>query len=339
MKRGYMDWDKSLLPLERLAARRDLLVRQLREENLDAVVVYGDVYAADELIELTNYGPYWCNTAAVLTSAGALHLVTGHNARVNPWICQMTGIKEDQITPAGMKVPQKTAQVLRQMFPDGAKIGIVGKYTLSRSVEALRDAGFSVTYLDSFTDGLLDLRDPAYLATVEKGHRLMEAALNRALQAVPEDATIQRFCAEVEYALRSSGAMDVVLLAATEGCAFSVPKPEQARQWNLFLNVQYLGEWLVFAFPVGGDERIYDAVDRAAAQLEVGGDPSAEVEGYEISVKARVLSDQISSLNHSGTFLARHQVISISVQDRSGGGYAEKMYRMEDTGAIALGER
>ena len=48
MKRGYMNWDRALLPEPALLQRRDKLFRLLREKNLDALVVYGDVINADD---------------------------------------------------------------------------------------------------------------------------------------------------------------------------------------------------------------------------------------------------------------------------------------------------
>lgn len=223
MKRGYMDWDQALLPPQALEYRRATLARQLRREGLDAAVIYGGVNAADELIDFSNYGPYWCNTAAIITAGGRYHLVTGHNARVNPWICQITGVDESQITPAGMKVPQRTAEVLRTLLPQGGSVGLVGKYTLADSAAALRAAGFSVTSIDRFTSGLLDARDDAYRAVVDKGHRLMEDALLRVLDGAAGGGSVKQLCAEIEYALRSAGAMDVVLLASARGAGVLLP--------------------------------------------------------------------------------------------------------------------
>lgn len=339
MKRGYMDWDQALLPPQALEYRRATLARQLRREGLDAAVIYGDVNAADELIDFSNYGPYWCNTAAIITADGRYHLVTGHNARVNPWICQITGVDESQITPAGMKVPQRTAEVLRTLLPQGGSVGLVGKYTLADSAAALRAAGFSVTSIDRFTSGLLDARDDAYRAVVDKGHRLMEDALLRVLDGAAGGGSVKQLCAEIEYALRSAGAMDVVLLASARGLEFSFPREECPERWNLFVNVQFLGQWLVFGCPVGASRAGLDAaLDAAAGQLRPGCAPQAAVEGFDIEVKTRVLSDHISSLNHSGAALAPGQMFSVSACDRTAGTYVEKMFRMDGDGPAALGK-
>lgn len=338
MKRGYMDWNKTLLPQEALVSRRDALSRELKEAGIACAVVYGDVNAADELIDYTNYGPYWCNTAAIITAEGGYHLVTGHNARVNPWICQITGVEESQITPAGMKVPQKTAEILKTMLPAGAKVGIVGKYTMADAVKALREAGFEVVSLAAYTDGLMQLRDESYRGIVTKGHEIMESAIEKTLARAGEFPTVKQFCAALEYALRSSGAMDVVVLASVDGCAFSLPYEERAECWNLFVNVQYLGQWLVFALPVGGNRSALDgALEEARRQLKTGGVPEAHVEGFEITVKTHVLSDQISSLNVNSPFLAKDQVVTIAAFQKETGIYGEKMYCLNTEEAAAFG--
>lgn len=334
-----MDWDQALLPPQALEYRRACLAKQLRRDGLDAAVIYGDVNAADELIDLSNYGPYWCNTAAIVTADGQYRLVTGHNARVNPWICRITGTDESQITPAGMKVPQRTAEVLRGLLPQGGQVGLVGKYTLADADAALRAAGFSTIPMDRYADGLLDARDSAYHAVVDKGHRLMEQAIQGVLTAAPQGGSVKQLCAGLEYALRSAGAMDVVLLACARGLEFSFPQEERRERWNLFVNVQYLGQWLVFACPVGAPRAGLDAaLDTAARQLKPGCPPEAAVDGFDIQVRSRVLSDHISSLNRPGAALAQGQVFAVSAYDRAAGTYAEKMFRMGGDGPAPLGK-
>lgn len=43
MKRGYMDWNKQLLPREMVEERQKKFVQGFEEKNIDAAVVYGDV--------------------------------------------------------------------------------------------------------------------------------------------------------------------------------------------------------------------------------------------------------------------------------------------------------
>lgn len=330
MKRGYMNWDRALLPEPALLQRRDRLFRLLREKNLDALVVYGDVINADELVDCSNYGPYWCNCVAVLTAGGDYQLVTGHNARVNPWLQEMTGLPDEKIRPAGMKVPAKTAELLKELLPGGT-VGLIGKYTPATMGRALADAGFAVCYLGADSDALLARRDQAYRDTVRKGHEMMEAALEGAL-AESQGMDIRQSCARIEYALRSAGAMDVVLYAGTGDGRFSLPQDQQADCWNLYINVQYLGVWLCFACPVGAAEAAYAALDQQAARLNPGVVPEG------CGIHTSVLSDSISSLNQPGTRLAEGQVFSL-YQTGGQGAYTEKMYCMTANGAIPLGKR
>ena len=74
MKRGYMDWNKELLPQSALDQRRQALRDEAKKADVKAVIVYGDVYSADELSYYVNYAPYWCNSASVITEDDVYNL-------------------------------------------------------------------------------------------------------------------------------------------------------------------------------------------------------------------------------------------------------------------------
>lgn len=324
-----MCWDQTLLSAEALEGRRARLLSLMREEGLDALVVYGDVNNADELVDCSNYGPYWCNCAALLTAVGDYWLVTGHNARVNPWLHEMTGLPEEKIVPAGMKVADKTALQLKSLLPGGT-VGLIGKYTPAALARAITEAGFALRYLGEAADALLDERDEAQHRTVEQGHALMEQAIGAALEGCAGES-VKQCCAALEYAIRSAGAMDVVLLADT-GSGFMLPEETKAERWNLYANVQYLGAWLSFAFPMGGGQDLYDRLDERAAQLRPGPVPA------EGMLHTRILSDSLSSLNREGEKLREGQFISLCARGEQGE-YVQKMYRVTAQGALPLGTR
>ena len=333
MKRGYMNWDKELLPVETLKKRRESITSLIRRNNMDAALIYGDVINADELIEATNYGPYWCNTVAILTASGEYCLVTGHNARVNPWLSEMTGLPEEKLFPAGMKVPAKTAEVLKSLLPEGSSIGIIGKYTLANLESAVKKAGFLTSFICSETDEMLALRDDAYRNTVIKGHEIMELAINTAVKD-SLGKTIKQICADIEYAVRKAGAMDVYLFAAENGCAFTIPTEVTAERWNIYLNIQYLGEWLTFAFPViEGRETDYSVIDSIVSKLDQKALPN------NVQIHNRVLSDSFSTLNDmADSSLPVGNVFSVCLHGEDGS-YFEKMYVKTDNGAKELGKR
>ena len=125
MKRGYMDWVKELLPETALEKRRADILSAALGNGFDAVIIYGDVYDADELSWWCNYAPYWCNSALILDRNGSKALVTGHNYRVNPWISELTGFAQEELIPAGPRVPVKVAEYMTGLRPDGGKIATI----------------------------------------------------------------------------------------------------------------------------------------------------------------------------------------------------------------------
>lgn len=334
MKRGYMNWVKTLLPEEALNGRRAALAEYLKNNGIGAAIIFGDVYSADELIEYTNYGPYWYNCAAIVTANGDYRLVTGHNARVNAWLVEMTGVEESQITPAGKKVHVKCVDVLKTLVPEGSKILLTGKYSMYGSASALEKNGFTVIYSTEFTDAQMNNRDESYLAVVKQGYSIMEEAVEKALKGIDLSQPININCADIEYEIRKAGAMDVYIYVAECGKAFSLPAMAPAAKWNLYLNIQYLGNWIVMAIPVGSDASdLYVVMEKAVAEGQ-----TSISDRFEVEVKTQVVSDQISSLNTNALSLKENQVVCISVLDKETGRYAAKMFTLSEGKAIAFGK-
>ena len=337
MKRGYMDWNKELLPAGVLENRRRVLMETAVKAGADAVVIYGDVYSADELSFYVNYAPYWCNSAAVIT-ADEFYMVTGHNNRVNPWISTLTGLKEENLLAAGFKVPVKIAESLKDKFPLGGTIGIIGKYVMAEVIKELKNHGFHPVMLDSLVSGLLKNTDEAYKKTAAKAAAILKHAFIQGEAAYDRGGNSKTVAAEIEYDARKNGAMDIVLYAAYDGQEFGLPvmKEDLGGHWTLYGLMQYLGVWVSLAQPCGINYKQAEALlDRAAGWLIPGAETAGNMEGYEISVK-RVTADAISNLNEEVKELCENQIVAVSAYCKSDGIYCEKMYCVTGKGAIAL---
>lgn len=348
MKRGYMDWNQELLPLEALKQRRKNLLDCAAAQGVAAVVVYGDVYSADELSYYVNYAPYWCNSAAVLTPEET-YMVTGHNNRVNPWISSLTGLSEDQLLASGFQVPVRTAKSLKERFPEGGRIGIAGKYVMADVVKELKKQGFETVVLDGIIGDALKTADEAYRNTAAKAAEILEQAFGRGREEFLAGGTSKTTAAEIEYAARKNGAMDIVLYVSYQGRQFGLPVEEDdaGGVWTVYGLMQYLGVWVSRAETYGTDtEAVRRQLEAAARQLRPGKPDAMEKErgeaiesraaaDCEIAVK-RVTADVISDLNGELGALADHQVVAVSAYEASTGIYLEKMYCVTDEGAVAL---
>lgn len=337
MKRGYMDWNQELLPLDTLKRRRENLLEAAAAEKVRAVVIYGDVYSADELSYYVNYAPYWCNSAAVITP-DETYLVTGHNNRVNPWISSLTGLSEDQLIASGFRVPVRISESLKERFPEGGRIGIIGKFVMADVVKELKKQGFEPVILDNVIGDVLNTADDAYRNTVKKAAGILDHAFQRGMEEFLAGGTSKTTAAEIEYDARKNGAMDIVIYVSHRGRQFGLPVSEDdgGGVWTVYGLMQYLGVWVSRAETYGAEtEAVRRQMEAAAGELRPGKLAVIPADGYEITVK-RVTADVISDLNGELTELSNQQAVAVSACETSTGIYVEKMYCVTDEGAVSL---
>lgn len=342
MKRGYMDWNQVLLPQEELLKRQAEFTKKFAALNIDAAVVYGDVASADELLYLTNLGPYFFYVAGIFFKDGRVRLVTGLSARVNPWIAKMTGLDNNNIIAAGPKFNARIAEVLQEELGGTGVIGLAGKYLPQDLEKSLAGAGFKLlAYQEPINEQLLK-RDASYLATLKQGTEIMKSTVRKVLENPEiEKMTRKRIATEVEYACRTAGAMDITVLTGDEKLIFDQPQEilDNSKPWTLYLQIQYLGEWLVVAKNIAGGtgEDIKAARDKAVLALKPGSLKLAwDDEGYSYKVNTKVVSDHLFEQDQASSVLNEDQVVSLTVMDKKRGQYLKEMYRVSPKGGLQL---
>lgn len=342
MKRGYMDWKQDLLPGDVLKYRQEEFRKGFRNNNIDAAVIYADVASADEMQYLTNLGPYWSNAAAIFFKDGSFRLVTGLSARVNPWISKLTGIGNSDITSAGPNLNVKIAEVLSEHLGDSGVIGLTGQYFPQTIVEALEKKGFKTVAYQKPRDEQLASRDDAYLDIVKEGIVHMGKAITGVLKNYEVNGmTRKRLAAEVEYACRKAGAMDILLLEGDKNLIFDQPQelPAGEAPWILYVQVQYLGEWIVLARRINGQkgEGAEAARDKAALKLTPGEKQlSWNEDGSSIKICSKILADHLSWQGPPKAILADKQIVSLMVRDEEKGIFLEDMYQVSPEGGLHL---
>ncbi len=91
MKRGLVSWDKvNELPPEEFEARLAAVHTVAREKNVDALVVYSDVWRSNDARYLSNYMPYWNRAFIVVSPNEKPILLCALSPRVYPWIKTVT---------------------------------------------------------------------------------------------------------------------------------------------------------------------------------------------------------------------------------------------------------
>jgi len=342
MKRGLMDWRKDLLPEEALVTRRDKFVSLIKDNDLDCAVIFGDVASADELFYLTNFAPYWSDGAAIVTKEGQYQIVTGLSARVNHWVMEITGFEEKNVMAAGPKLSAKVVSLLQKLLPVGGKVGLVGNCTPYKLVTALQEAGFKLSFLESAQKELLASRDQAYSDTLKEGADLLNNVLHSVFNKLSQETMTRKTLAlEIEHKCRMQGVTDILILTAGEDLAFSLTEePEEPGPWTFFIQMQYLGEWLVMARPVGlgqGVAELTKVREKVGHLLKPGKlDINWADKEMDVLVRPMLLSDHLSCIHGAAEQLYPGQAVSVSITDRNKGLYMEDVFMVTDQGGQQL---
>ena len=73
LKRGCSTWDRQAMPQEEFQVRLDAARREMAQENLDSLVIYGDNYSFADLCYLTNYFRRCAAVSPSCRAAGPSH--------------------------------------------------------------------------------------------------------------------------------------------------------------------------------------------------------------------------------------------------------------------------
>lgn len=90
MKRGLVSWEKEELPPEELATRLASVHVVARNREIDALVLYSDVWRSNDARYLSNYMPYWNRALVVVPRDEKPILLCSLSPRVYPWIKTVT---------------------------------------------------------------------------------------------------------------------------------------------------------------------------------------------------------------------------------------------------------
>src|SRR3954470_19296331 len=94
MKRGLVVLDPDEVPTGEWQERVGGLQRRLAEERVDLALVYGDVFASDDIGYLTNLCIYWNEGVLAVPVDGEPAFLTKLSKRVHPWM-RATSTLED----------------------------------------------------------------------------------------------------------------------------------------------------------------------------------------------------------------------------------------------------
>jgi len=233
MKRGLITWDRAELPRSVFDTRLANARAAMAAAGVPALLVYTDIWRANQGRFLTNFMPYWNRSLAVIPSEGAPVLLCGLSPRVYPWIESVTLFEE--IRPASKLVPT----LLKLCEERGWQaLGVLDLARVPHEVHApLAAAGLALK------DVRLTTIDEAALAMHRRAAELARNILGDVLPA-GVGITGHQFAGRLERLFRREGAEDLVILLSAGATA---PLPATAAElpvaYSVSIAVEYRAHW------------------------------------------------------------------------------------------------
>jgi hypothetical protein len=232
MKRGWITWDKSVIPPAAFETRLAVARAHLAAHDLSALVVYSDVWKSNQGRYFSNFMPYWNRALVVIPRDGAPVLLCALSPRVYPWIKSVTIFEE--IKPSPNLVQQLSAMCGEKGWK---RIGVVDLSQLPYDL-ALPDA------IDVPWSAVRPAPDEFEIAM----HRLAAKLTREILESEMSGGAgsiDHEFVARLELKFRRAGAEDLVILV-TNGQTAPMPPTGTALGYSFSASValEYRGHWV-----------------------------------------------------------------------------------------------
>jgi hypothetical protein len=243
VKRGWITWDRTELPLSAFENRLHVVRKSLADRQLPALVVYTDIWKSNPARHLSNFMPYWNRALLVIPQGAAPVLICGLSPRVYPWIRSVTIL--DEIRP-GANLPQQLLQMCAEK--SWKEIGVLDLPQLPNDLHAPIVAAIKTVDLPS--DVLhLSKPDEFEIAMHRTSARMTREILEEELR-VSSDGPDYQLAGRLERKFRRAGVEDLVILI-TNGR--TPPRPANGSMlgetFSVALAVEFRGHWVKVARP------------------------------------------------------------------------------------------
>ena len=246
MKRGLVSWEKNELPPEELAARLATVHAVGRNERVDVVVLYSDVWRSNDARYLSNYMPYWNRAFVVVPQGEKPILLCALSPRVYPWIKTVT-VHETIIAS-----PSPAATLFKLCAERGWKrVGVCDLEGLPADLHAELTAG-SVELVDIPRSEIRLAPSAVEIRMHGRAARMAREVIDQELPTAA-GTTDHELTGKLERLLRRAGAEDVVILVSDgEG----PPLPAEGRtvgaHTSVVVAIEYNGHWAKVTRNVSG---------------------------------------------------------------------------------------
>jgi hypothetical protein len=258
-------------------------------------------------------------------------LVTAFSARINAWLCELTGLPEEKIYASGPKILEKTASLVAEIS-GGKPAGFAGKYAPAAMIDHLEKAGSKAVSLQNFMDDLLDKPDSAFTAITKEAAAVLSESFS-AILGKHTSGKRKQIAADFEKECRTRRCMDFIITEAGKDLVFDAPSSSEdfSEPWTFAVQMQYLGQWVMAARcmnPKFSGAELKQAIKTAAGKLSPGSKISAYEEvGIKISFNSRLTSDYLLQAEGRDMEVSDGQIVLITAVDKQRGLFVQDLYQ------------
>jgi Xaa-Pro aminopeptidase len=246
LKRGCSTWDRQAMPEQEYQDRLERVRRQMSQQGLDALVIYGDNCSYADLCYLTNYFPKVRGGIAVIPRSGPLSLLLNIGSRDVPFAKSLTWVEDVR---ASGQLGNDGAAVLKEKGLDQAQIGLVDS-----------SQGFPLPQLEELKESLprvawqpshsmlqwMRLRKSAReLAALREAGRALSEICDDAQGFIKPGRKEYEIVADIDRLARDKGVEDIRIMAGAKRLqppGFKMTM-EVRNHWAVYLAIQHERYW------------------------------------------------------------------------------------------------
>ncbi len=238
MKRGLITWDKARLPPSAFATRLNALNQLMDRHAIPALVVYTDVWRANDVRYVSNYMPYWNRAFAVIPRGEKPVLLCSLSPRVYPWIKTVT--IHESIIPS----PNLPVQLMKLATERGwSRLGLLDYEGLPNDLY-LQMRAEPLEVVDIPRSLVRVAPDAAEIAMHRRAAAIARAALDDYLVESATGLTEFKLIGRIERVVRRAGAEDLVALVSDGHGAFRpATRAPVTHNTSVMAAVEYSGHW------------------------------------------------------------------------------------------------
>lgn len=274
LRRGFTEWDRSLLPPDEFGERRRALQKLMREAGLAAVVIFSDTYHPSA--DFAYLAGWPMGGALLITLDQDPAVFTSDNGRGAYFQRWLTWI--DDVTPAAGRIAAAVAEALRLRGVIKGRVGLAGADSLSESAYAsLRKSAsdYELREADSMLASLRARKRPREALAIGAAYRIALNAGSAAQRAFLEGGTNAAAALAAERSARLARARDIRTLGNLSGAGLRPYEGRPARreaELRLWLAVDYHGYWadVAIAAPASDESPAARALEAMMASARPG---------------------------------------------------------------------